>query len=61
MSLQPSEGLVFQVAGGIYAAYQSTGRVVEGKEEEWMQRSMREAIQLAQMTELALVSDTELD
>ena len=61
VSLQPSEGLVFQVAGGIYAAYVADHRVSEGKEGEWMQRSIREATQLAQLTEQALISDAELD
>lgn len=61
VSLQPSEGLVFQVAGGIYAAYLAAHRVSEGKEEEWIQRALREATQLAQLTEQALISDTELD
>ena len=60
VSLQPSEGLVFQVAGGIYSAYVAAGRVGEGQEGEWMQRSIREAIRLAELAEQALLSDTEL-
>ena len=59
--MQPSEGLVFQVAGHIYAARLAAGRVPEGQEEQWMERSLTEATRLAQLAEEALKSDTELD
>lgn len=61
VSLQPSEGLVFQVAGNIYAARIAAGRVAEGQEEQWMARALTEATRLAQLAEEALQSDTELD
>lgn len=61
VSLQPSEGLVFQVAGNIYAARIAAGRVADGQEEQWMARALAEATRLAQLTEEALQSDTELD
>ncbi|MEW6156962.1 MAG: hypothetical protein AB1813_05980 [Verrucomicrobiota bacterium] len=61
ISLQPSEGLVFQAAATIYAAYLTAGRVAEGKEEEWMQRALRDSVHLALATDQSLQSDTELD
>jgi hypothetical protein len=61
VSLQPSEGLVFQVAGNIYAAHLAAGRVAEGQEEQWMARALTEATRLAQLAEGAIQSDTELD
>jgi len=61
LSLQSSEGIVLQVAGRIYAAYLTAGRVEEGKEEEWMARSLREAVRLAQLAEERIESDSELN
>ena len=60
LSLQPSEGIVAQSAAVIYAAYITAGRVAEGQEEQWMQRAMREAFRIAQITDEAIQSDTEL-
>ena len=59
LSLQPSEGLVFQVAGQIYAAYITMGKVTEGMEKEGMERAVREAAQLAEITDRAVQSDDE--
>jgi hypothetical protein len=61
VSLQSSEGVVARIAGRIYSAYVAAGRVPEGKEEDWMQRSVREAIRLAQIAEESVQSDEELD
>jgi hypothetical protein len=61
ISLQASEGLVFQAAGRIYAAFVSTGKVSEGQEHEWMARALRDAVQLAQLTEKMVQSDSELE
>jgi len=60
LSLQQSEGLVFQSAAVIYAAYISAGRVADGEEAKWMERSIREAIRMAKTTEAAVVSDNEM-
>ena len=59
LNLQQSEGLVFQSASAIYAAYISAGRVSEGQEVEWMKRSIGEAIKMARATDSAVVSDDE--
>jgi hypothetical protein len=61
ISLQSSEGLVFQVAGQIYAAYLSSGKAGEGMEEQFMNRSLQEAVQLALKTDKLVQSDAELD
>ena len=37
-----------------------SGRVEQGKEKEWMQRSVREALWLAQITDEMVHSDKEL-
>ena len=60
LSLQPSEGIVVQVAGQIYAAYISAGKVREGDETEWMKRSIQEAIQIAKTVDEVVQSDEEL-
>lgn len=61
LSLQPSESVVFQVAGEIYSAYIATGKVTIGEEKKWMERSLRESVQLAQLTDAQIRSDTEMD
>lgn len=61
VSLQTSEGLVFQAAAQIYSAYVSAGKVSEGHEHQWMDRAIRDAIQLAQTTDKTVQSDSELD
>ena len=61
VSLQTSEGLVFQAAAQIYSAYVSAGKVSEGHEHQRMERAIRDAIQLAQTTEKIVQSDSELE
>ena len=61
VSLQASEGLVFQAASRIYAGFVAAGKVTEGHEHQWMERAIRDAIQLAQTTEKMVQSDSELE
>lgn len=61
VSLQASESLVFKVAGNIYSAYLACGKVPEGEERKWLERALRESVQLAQLTEGQVQSDNELD
>ena len=61
LSLKNSEGIVFQAASGIYAAYIAAGRVVEGEESAWMERSIREALRMAMATDAAIISDNEIE
>jgi hypothetical protein len=60
LSLQPSEAVVAQAAAYIYGAYVVSGRVPDGREEEWIQRSVREALLIARLTDEAVRSDTEM-
>ena len=60
LSLQPSEAVVAQAASTIYAAYVAAGRVAEGREKVWIDRSIKEAIQIAQLTDEAIQSDSEM-
>lgn len=60
LSLQTSEGVVVNAAATLYAAYQTSGRVDEGKEKEWMERCVKEALWIARMTDDMVHSDKEL-
>jgi len=59
--LQHSESVVVQAASQIYAAYIVNGRVAEGEEAQWMRRSIREAVMIAQATDDTIISDDEID
>ena len=61
ISLQPSEPVITTAAAQIYSAYIVAGRVSEGSEAEWMERSIREAIRIAKTTDAAVTSDNEME
>jgi hypothetical protein len=61
ITLQRTEGLIFKAAAQIYSAYLGGGKIAEGDEQKWMERSLREAVQLAQLTDTRVQSDQELD
>ncbi len=60
LSLQPSEAVVAQCASSIYAAYLMAGRVPVGKEDDWIERSIRDAIEIARLSDEAIQSDSEM-
>jgi hypothetical protein len=60
LKLQHSESIVVQAAAQIYSAYIAAGRVADGEEARWMERSIREAIRIAKATDAAVVSDEEI-
>lgn len=60
LSLQPSEAAVAQSACNIYAAYIAAGRVEDGKESEWMKRSLDEALSIAKQADKLIQSDHEM-
>jgi hypothetical protein len=60
LSLQPSEGIVARMAATIYAAYVTAGRVAEGQEKQWIQRSVQEAAVMARFTDDLILSDNEM-
>lgn len=60
LRLKPSEQIVTSSAAQIFAAYIGAGLVREGSESEWIERSVREAIEIARLTDAAVTSDNEL-
>ena len=61
LRLQNSESVVIAAAAQIYAAYISAGRVADGEEDQWMTRSIKEAIKIAAATDDAIISDDEVE
>jgi len=59
LSLQPSEMAVFRAASEIYAAYIASGAMSEGQEKIYIQKAIREALQIAYYVEQAVLSDGE--
>lgn len=60
IALQPTEGIIVQAAATIYAGYLSADRVPEGKESEWLARSIKDAIRIAQTTDENVQADGEV-
>lgn len=60
VTLQPSKATLAQASAQIYAAYLSCGKVPEGAEEEYIKRSIREAITIASTIDASVHSDGEL-
>jgi len=60
LRLQQSESVVVHAASRIYAAYISAGRVPEGDEKKWIERSISEAIRIATETDERIISDDEI-
>lgn len=59
INLKPSEAVVAQIAGQIYAAYITANRVDIGHEQEWITKSIEEAFRIARQTDDAYQSDDE--
>lgn len=59
LELQPSEMAIFRAASSIYSAYVSSGQVLPGEENTYMQKAIREAIQIAYAVERHVQSDDE--
>lgn len=60
VALQPSEGIIVQAAATIYAGYLAAGRVAEGSESDWIARSIKDAIRIAQTTDENVQADAEV-
>ena len=60
LRLQHSEGIVVHAASRIYAAYIAAGQVTNGNEDQWISRSIEEALQLAVQTDDRIESDDEV-
>ena len=61
ITLKPSEQSILTASATIYAGYVSAGRVPEGAEKEWLRRSLKEVIALAQLTDESIMADAEFD
>ncbi len=60
LSLTKSERSLILAASQIYAAYIQAGRVSEGEQTAWMDRSVQEALALARICDGAVISDGEM-
>ena len=60
LKLQYSESIIAQTAAQIYSAYIIAGKVPEGEETKWMERSIREALKMATAIDEAVISDDEV-
>jgi hypothetical protein len=61
IKLKPSEQAILGAAATIYAGYTTAGRVPEGNENDWLRRSLKEAIRLALLTDDSIQADGEFD
>jgi predicted metal-dependent phosphotriesterase family hydrolase len=60
LTLKPSEKVVTCCAAQIYSAYIRAGQVEEGSQEKWIERAVREAIEIAQLADASITSDDEM-
>lgn len=61
ITLEPSKGVISEMAAQIYAAYIIRGEVKDGEEAKWMQRSIREAVRIAKTVATSVETDDEAD
>ncbi len=61
LNLQPSEQAVAQAASRIYSAYVIAGKVGDGEEAKWLERSLREAVRLARSADDCIIADGEME
>lgn len=57
ITLEPSKGVVSEMAARIFSAYIIRGEVKNGEETEWMERSIREAVRIAKTVEASIETD----
>ena len=60
INLQPSEAVLVQAAATIYSAYLTIGRVAEGEENDWLKRSIQDAVRIARITDDNVTADKEV-
>lgn len=61
IALQPSEAVLVSSAAQIYAAYVIAGHVQNGQEQQWLQRSLNEALLIARTVDEKIQADAEMD
>jgi len=57
ITLEPSKGVISEMAARIYSAYIVRGEVRDGEETKWMERSIREAVRIAKTVEASIETD----
>ena len=57
ITLEPSKGVISEMAARIYSAYIVHGEVRDGEETKWMERSIREAVRIAKTVEASIETD----
>ena len=60
LTLQPTEAVIFTASANIYAAYIAAGQVPQGQEQEWIERSIRDALLIAKRIDDSIQSDEEM-
>jgi hypothetical protein len=60
LNLESNEIDVLAASARIYAAYIGAGRVAEGSEAQWMERSVAEAISLAKRVDARVLAKGEM-
>ncbi|MCP4194398.1 MAG: hypothetical protein GY768_27640 [Planctomycetaceae bacterium] len=60
LTLRASESVVAAAAANIYSAYIVAGLVREGSESDWIDRAVKESIQIAKRSDELVVSDSEM-
>jgi hypothetical protein len=61
IALQPSEIALLQATAQIYSAYIVSGRAEPGSEDDYLERSIREAVRIAKTIDSAVTADKEMD
>lgn len=61
ISLKPTEQALLSAAATIYGSYVVAGRVAESTEKEYLAKSLKQAIQLAKLTDESVRADGEFD
>jgi hypothetical protein len=57
ITLEPSKGVVSEMASRIYAAYILHGDVTEGEEDQYMERAIRQAVRIAKTVERSVETE----
>jgi len=60
VSLQPSEGVLVQAAAQIFSAYIITGQCTPDNEDEYLKKSIKQAVRMARITDESVQADKEV-
>lgn len=59
VTLKPTEQALVTAAANIYSGSIAGGRVPAGEETKWLKQSIRDAVQIAKLTDQAVIADGE--